>query len=308
MTAKCNLIIDSCSDLPFDLVDREGVQLVYFPYIVDSQERSDDFFQSTTAHDFYQSMRDGATPSTAQLSMQTLEQAFADALTTGVPTVYLSFSSGLSGSFDAASLVLDRIKAGQPDAPLYVVDTLLGSTPEGLLVAEALRQRDRGLSAEELVAWVSEARYFVHTIFMVEDLESLHRGGRIPASVALVGEKLNLKPLLSFDTNGFLSLIGVARGRKKGLKQMVEFYVKNHDDAASVRMVAMGNADCADDTGRLKELLSKNDESLPVLESSIGPTIGAHVGPGMVSLCFWGTDRRGGLSVPDRIANKVKSS
>ena len=126
-----------------------------------------------------------------------------------MPTVYLSFSSGLSGSFDAAVLVHGQIMAEHPDAELYLVDTHLASVAEGLLVHEALRQRDKGLTARERA---EEARYFVDAEFMVEDLEALRRGGRIPGSVAYAGSKLDVKPMLTIAPDGKLSLAGVARG------------------------------------------------------------------------------------------------
>ena len=118
----------------------------------------------------------------------------------------------------------DQLLAEHPEAELYLVDTLQASVAEGLLVYEAIQQRDKGLTARELAEWASEARFFVDAEFMVEDLESLRRGGRIPGSVAYAGSKLDVKPLLTIATDGKLSLSGVARGRKKGIKQLVEYY------------------------------------------------------------------------------------
>ena len=161
--------------------------------------------------------------------------------------------------------------AEHPDAELYLVDTHLASVAEGLLVHEALRQRDKGLTARELAQWAEEARYFVDAEFMVEDLEALRRGGRIPGSVAYAGSKLDVKPMLTIAPDGKLSLAGVARGRKKGIKQLAEV-----------------------------------DDSILFLESSIGPVIGSHVGPGMIAVVFWGGDKREDMSVADRIARKVK--
>ena len=221
-------------------------------------------------------------------------------------TVYLCFSSGLSSNYSTAAALLAQVKEEFPDAPLYLVDLMIGSTPEGLLVLEALRQRDSGLSAEELVEWAEQARYFVQTAFMVDDLDALHRGGRIPASVAAAGSALNVKPLLTFDTSGHLALTGAARGRKKGLKQMADFFAKEHDTQGGSPVVLIGNADCPKDAEALRDLLAKQDESITVVQHNIGATIGSHVGPGMVSISFWGGDRRENMSVADRIAAKIK--
>ena len=293
MSAQCNLIIDSCCDLPLELVQQEGVQLIDFNYIIDDETFKDDFYQSVTPKEFYDNIRNGATPSTSQVAPAETEAAFRNAVESGVPTVYLCFSSGLSSNYSTAYAIWSQLKAEHPEAPIYIVDLLIGSTPEGLLVLEALRQRESGLTAEEMVAWAEEARYFVQTLFMVDDLDALHRGGRIPASVAFAGSKLDLKPLLNFDTNGKLSLAGASHGRKKGLKQLASFYGKAH-------------AETEKDADRVCELLAKQDESITVIKHDIGATIGSHVGAGMVSISFWGEDRREALSVADKIARKVR--
>lgn len=92
---------------------------------------------------------------------------------------------------------------------------------------------------------------------MVDDLEALRRGGRIPASVAVAGAALDVKPLLVIAEDGTLSLVGVARGRKKGIKQLAEYYKKNVDDAGQAHVAIVGHADCPKDAARLKEALEK---------------------------------------------------
>lgn len=306
MKAACNLILDSCCDLPFEVVDREGVELVKFPYIVDNVEHLDDLGQTLTAHEFYEAMRHGATPSTAQVPMAVYQEVFTRALESGIPTVYLSFSSGLSGSFDTAVMVAENLKQEYPDNELYLVDTKLASVAEALLVYEALCQREAGLTARELANWAEEARYFIDEAFMVDDLESLRRGGRIPASVAYAGAKLDVKPLLTITIDGTLSLMGVARGRKKGIRQLAEYYAHHVAQSGQSNCVVIGNADCPKDAQKLKELLEKQDPNLLFLEASIGPVIGSHVGPEMLAVVFWGNDQRETLSVADRIARKVR--
>lgn len=308
MQPQCNLIIDSCCDLPFEVVNRPGVELLEFTYIDSEGAHPDDLYQSTTAHEFFQRMRDGEEPSTSQLSIPVLQDAFQRAIDSGIPTVFLCFSSALSGSYDVAVMVRDQLVEENPGAELYVVDTKLASVAEAPLVYEAIRQRDKGLTAKEMVAWAEEARYFVDALFMVEDLEALRRGGRIPATIAYAGGKLDVKPLLTIDAEGKLTLTGVARGRKKGLKQLADYYLKRRDVNEPSSQVIIGDADCPKDVERLRELIRKGHEGALFLESSIGPVIGSHVGPGMIAVVFWGSDKREGLSVADRIARRVKGA
>lgn len=303
---QCNLIIDSCCDLPAHLVNREGVTLLRFPFIVNGVVHGDDMFATTSAHDFYEAMRNGAEPSTSQLPMPLLTEVFEKAVASGVPSVYLSFTSGLSGSYDTAMIVRDQVLANHPEAELYVVDTLLPSIAEGVLVYEALRQFDKGMTARELALWAEEAHYFVNEQFMVDDLKALQRGGRIPASVAMAGSALDVKPLLSVDVEGRLTMSGVARGRKKGVKQLADFYEKHRANDGLQPYAFLGHADCPKDLERLKDALLKVEPNLVFVECNIGPVIGSHVGPGMVAVSFWGGDKRENISVADRIARKVK--
>lgn len=290
------------------IVEREGITLMKFPYILDGETVEDDMFSTSPAHDYYEAMRNGAQPSTAQLPMPVLTEAFEAAAASGVPTVYLSFTSGLSGSYDTALIIRDQVLAEHPDAELYVVDTHLPSIAEGLLVVGAIDQREKGMTASELVQWAEEARFFVNEEFMVEDLDCLRRGGRISSSVAVAGAALDVKPLLAVDVDGKLTLTGVARGRKKGIKQLAEFFAKRVAPSASVRTVIIGHSDCEKDLRRLKDAILAVDETLMIIEANIGPVIGSHVGPGMVAVAFWGGDKRDDLSVADRIARKVKGA
>ena len=76
MQPQCSLIIDSCCDLPAEIVDRDGVYLLEFPYVMNDGEHSDDLYRSTTAHDFFDAMKHGEQPTTAQLSGPAVRAAF----------------------------------------------------------------------------------------------------------------------------------------------------------------------------------------------------------------------------------------
>lgn len=308
MSVQCNLIIDSCCDLPPQLIHDEGITLLKFPYLLNGAECFDDLFLTGSAHSFYEQMREGAMPSTAQIPYLAIKEAWRKAAQSGVPTVYLSFSSALSGTYNTVQTLLEETKAEFPDAELYLVDTALASIAEGFLVNEAFRQRNLGLSACELANWANEAKYYVHCVFMVDDLEALRRGGRIPAAVASIGAKLDVKALLGFDLDGSLALSGVSRGRKKGMKAMVEVLEKSANENESVQTIVAGHADCPKDFEKLCDMARKAKKELNIIECNIGPVIGSHVGPNMLAFAFWDEDRRSDLTLADRIAKKVKST
>ena len=299
MSVKCNIMCDSTCDFTAEQAKERGVTILPFHYVEAGKPDGglcgdDDLFQSRSAHEFYDAIRHGATPMTSQPSQLEYDEAFQAAYESGVPTVLFCISSGISGGYNGAVASLDRLKDAHPgeDIRIYVVDTLIASTALTLLLNEACNKRDAGMSAEDIVAWAEEARFRVHILFMVENLDALHRGGRVPKGVAVVGDALGVKPLLHFNVDGTLGVCGAARGRKKGLRKLVEHYKKTSELGDEANVVAVGDADVAQDGFNVAAELHAYDETLEVLRPTIGPTIGAHVGPGMVSVVFWGKDRR----------------
>jgi DegV family protein with EDD domain len=301
---KCNIIIDSCCDLPADLVESFEVETMPFTFIMDDGEHLDDLWASMTPHEFYERMRKGERSFTAQIPYGTVQATLKRAATSGVPTVFICFSSGLSGTFENIVSVWDEMKADYPDAELYIVDSKLACGAEGMLVMEAVRQCDRGLSAAELAAWVEEARYYVHAYFTLASLEPLQRGGRIPDMAAVAGAKLDIRPILTFDLDGHLTFFGAARGRKKSIKQLLQIFHERFQDN-SLRMVMVVAADSDKEREALAEQFLKLPEKLSVWQTSVGPVIGSHTGPDMIAIGFWGPDRRESMSLTDRIAKAV---
>ena len=299
MEPKCVLITDTGCDLPMSYLKKHHVLLAHFSYTEQGKpdggfHGTDDLFESISAHEFYDAIRNGATPMTSQPSQAEFEELFGSVLDSGLPGVYLAFSSGISGCFEGAMTALERMKEERgADIPLHVVDLRLASSPMAMLVEEAVSRVERGYTAQELVEWANQYRYFAQTIFMVDNLEALHRGGRIPKGVATVGDKLNVKPLISFDHEGRLTIIGVARGRKKAIRKLADYYAKHHDNYLCPPVVSIGNADCdPKDVERLKSLIVKENGPVRFLETNIGPVCGCHVGAGMMSCCFWGRTPR----------------
>ena len=301
---RCNVIIDSCCDLPSELVDSFEIEVMQFAYFMDDGEHLDDLGVSIPPREFYERMRKGEEPKTAQVPYARIVDTFERAAQSGVPTVFLMFSSGLSGTYETAIQVMGETHKKYPDAELYVVDTLLASAAEGLFVIEAIRQLDRGLSARELVAWAEEARYYVHGYFTLANLETLRRGGRIPNMAAIAGAKLDIKPILTIDLTGRLSFHSVTRGRKKAIKQLLQIY-NDHASKAGGETVLVASADAEKEQLHLREQVLRMAKAKVVWSSNIGPVIGSHVGPDMLAIVFWGPDRRQEISITDRIANAV---
>lgn len=302
---SCILMADSCCDLSREYLEQRQIEVVHFSYVESDKPDGglhgvDDLFQSLSAHEFYERMRQGACPMTSQPSQLEFEKVFKSFAESGDELVYLSVSSGISGCYEGARMALERTKEEfGKDLPIYILNTKLASTPLALLVSTAAEKRDEGLSASELYDWAREARNFVYVGCLVDDLGALHRGGRLPASVAVAGSMLDVKPLITINTEGKLVLNGVARGRKRAMKKMVDQLIKAYKPGAFSPKIALGNADCPQEFEDFIELVlsegKKNGYEFTrddCITTTIGPTIGSHVGANMLSIAYFGQDRR----------------
>ena len=303
---KVNIIVDSCGDFDPLVAHALDITIIGFPYVVDGQEHIDDLWESMSAHDFYEAMRKGADVSTSAVTPGRYLEFFEEAAKKGVPTVYLGFTAGLSSSIHSAEEAAQLLKQDYPDFELHIVDNKCPSAAAELLAIEAVHQADLGATAAELVAWAKEARYYIQGYFTLENFDALAKGGRIPPQAAAIGGKLDIKPELSYDTAGALSLKRMCRGRKKALRAIIDDF-KDQFTGEYNLPVAIVSTDAEKDADFLEGLLRREPgcEDLAVVRSSVSPVIGSHVGPGMVALIFWGKDRREKTSLADRIARKV---
>lgn len=305
---RYRIVVDTCADLTPEIAATLDVDILGFPYMLDGVEHTDDIWTSITPAQFYDKIRSGVHASTSAISLGRYLEFFIQCAEEGTPTVYLCFTSALSASYDFACQAADQVRAEHPDFELYVVDNALPCACGELLALEAVRQRSAGLTAAQLVEWANQAKTCVHGYFTLDSLDSLAAGGRIPPAAAQLSSKLDIKPSLSFDLAGSLTLTGVNRGRKKALKSLIKAFRENyvHDPTLPITIVT---ADAEKDGDWVEAAVRKEDgcSDVTIIRGAVGPTIGAHVGPGMVALIFWGRDRAEKVSLTDRIAKKVRS-
>lgn len=306
---RCRIVIDTCADLTPEVAATLDVDILGFPYILDGEEFTDDIWTSITPKEFYDKLRAGSKASTSAVSLGRYLEFFTQCAEEGTPTVYLCFTSALSSSYNSALNAAEQVRAAHPDFELYVVDNALPCACGELLALEAVRQRAAGLTASQLAAWADEAKTYIHGYFTLESLDALAAGGRIPPAAAQLSSKLDIKPELSFDLSGSLSLLGVNRGRKKALKSLVKSFRDNYV-ADPTMPIAIVSSDAEKDADWLEAAIRKEDGcgDATIIRGSVGPTIGAHVGPGMVAVIFWGTDRSEKISLSDRIAKRVRTA
>ena len=306
-----HIIVDSTGDYAPEVVRALGVEVIPFTYITPEGEFADDLWHAQSAHDFYERMRKHPEThfTTCAVTPGRYIEYFERAAKKGIPTLYIGLTAGLSSSIYNAEQAAEYVREKYPDFELYIIDACCDSAASELLTMEVVNQAVMGLSARELYEWACDARYFIHGYFTLESFDALAAGGRIPAAAANIGGKLDIKPELSYDTRGALTLRGMCRGRKKALKAILQDFRDNYCHDTSLPL-AIVSTDAEKDASWLEKEVRKEKgcEDVTIVRSQVSPILGSHVGPGMVALVFWGTDRREKLSLTDRIARKVRKS
>lgn len=288
----------SCSstvDLTPQQMKERNIRYVCFHFILDGQDHKDDMGQSIAPEELYSRMVAGAEAKTSQVALGEYTEYFEQLLQEGKDILHVEFSSGLSGSYNSARLVVEDLKEKYPDRKIYLVDSLAASSGYGLIMETLADMRDAGKSVEELYQWTEENRLRMHHWFFSTDLTFYIRGGRISKTAGAVGTLLGICPLLNMDNLGRLQPREKIRTKKKVIRRIVEMMEAHAQDGTEYSgKCYICQSACLDDAKAVAALV---EEKFPKLQGKveiypIGATIGSHTGPGTVALFFWGDERK----------------
>ncbi len=284
------IVTDSTADLPEEYLKEHGIGTMCLRYILDGESYGTD--KKMDVQEFYGMMRSGKLPTTSQVNPEEAKEFFLKQREENREILCLSFSSGLSGTYNSARIAAEEVMEEYPDTKIIVIDTLAASMGEGLLVHKAVGLRADGRSMQETADWIEEHKLNLVHMFTVGDLNHLYRGGRVSKTVAIVGTLAGIKPILHVDDEGHLIPLRNVRGRKKSLLALVDDmekkmgnYRKDND------IVFISHGDCLEDADIVKNEVRKRFGIDAFLVNYVGPTIGAHSGPGTVALFFLGDAR-----------------
>ena len=284
---------DSTADLPVEYLQEHDVECIPLSYILDGVNYGGE--KELDWKEFYSMMRnDGKMPTTSQVNPEDAKIFFEKYIKTDKEILHLAFSSGLSGTYNNMCIAAEEIMEEHPDCKIVVLDSLCASLGEGLFVHKAIKMRDAGKSLDETADWLkANVQNFVH-VFTVDDLFHLHRGGRVSKAAAVIGTLVAIKPKLHVDSEGHLIVIDKVRGRKKALNALVDYMEEkmgsrlqeNKDD-----YVFISHGDALEDAEYVRDQIKERFGMENFLINHIGPTIGAHSGPGTIALFFMGESR-----------------
>lgn len=283
------IVTDSCCNLLEDMIDDFGIHVLPLTFMVDGE---DEVYQSylkgerTDLKQFYTMMREGKVFKTSLPNLAESEALFRELLGSGRDVLYIAFSSGLSGTYQALSLMAAQLQEEFPERKIHVVDSLAASGGQGLLVWYAVQHARAGESIDQVRDWLEENKLHLAHWFTVDDLMFLFRGGRVSKTAAWAGTLLNIKPVLHVDDEGHLIPMEKVRGRKKSLNALIDHMEKSANKPISDQMVFITHGDCIEDAeyvaAKIKERFGVKD----VVINYVDPVIGAHSGPGTMALFF----------------------
>ncbi|MEF7654791.1 DegV family protein [Bacillus thuringiensis] len=277
------IITDSAADLPVELLQAYDIDLI--PLRV-YDEAETEYLDGVTLESvtLLQKMREGAVYRTSLPSLETFQEKFVSYAKEGNPCIYLAFSSELSGTYQSSVVIKEEVKETYTNLDLEIIDTKCASLGQGLVVLEAAKMAKDGASKEDILKRVDFLMNHMEHIFTVADLQYLVRGGRLSKVAGFIGGLLNIKPILNVEEGKLVPLEKV-RGKKKVLSRIVDIMEERGKELKG-QTIGMTHGDDLETAEALKALITERFGCEVFIVNTIGAAIGAHTGPGVITLFF----------------------
>lgn len=283
------LFTDTSANLPVEIIDEYGIEVVPFSYTIDGVEYIPE--REFDGKAFYAAMRAGSAVKTSMVNTGTFIERFKVALDAGKDVLYIGMSGGISGTANAALMAKQELDEEYPDRKIVVIDTLAASLGEGLFVIKAAEQLKDGVALDAIEEAIRAQVPSMCQSFTVDDLKYLKNTGRVSGAAAIIGNVLSIHPILIGDYEGKIVVKAKVRGMKRTLDALAERYA----ELALSKTETIGIAHADNEEGKAYLVQRLRDKGLTgkCLSVCYEPVTGSHVGPGTVALFFFGTDRMG---------------
>ena len=279
---------DISADIPAGYAKENDIRFISMRYSLGDEDRvCEEIETEEVLKRFYNGQRNGDMTRTSQISPQVYMDVFTPVLREGKDILYLALSSGLSSTYQSSCLAAGQLKEQFPEREIVCVDSLAATGGMGLLLEAAVQNRKCGIAPAENGMWLEDNRLKVCHWFMVEDLMYLKRGGRVSAATAVVGSALNIRPVLKIEEDGTLKNFAKARGTKRALNSLVDYYEAAGDKKPGERIYIL-HADSQENAEYLEEKVKQINPQCSVTKMMLSPIIGAHTGPGMCAVVHFG--------------------
>ncbi len=282
----------STCDLPRTWLDEHGIPFISYQFTVNEELREDDCREESRIA-IYKGMRSGDLLKTSMINEYSYYEFFKAQLETGKDLIFLDMSEKMSVSYRNAARAAETVRGEFPDRRFYVMDTRCISGGLGFLVKKMVSLMESGADYDSVIAWGEENKLKIAHRFTVDDLNYLKRGGRVSNASALVGSLLSIKPVLYVPDAGTLDVAKKARGRKAALAAIRDAVLSDLSklDVTGHEMMIL-NADCLADAEFIRDAVREaHPEFGEISISSLGVVIGAHCGPGLLTVFYLCNER-----------------
>lgn len=279
------IITDSASDLPKDYIKQHSLHVIPTPVVIDDI----DYFDGETiqTEEFYHILDDiKRDVKTYHINPAMFMEAFLPYAKAGDSIIYLCFSTGIAGTYNAANIAKNNLLEDYPDFDLTIIDSKSASAGFGLVVSKLVTMLEKGASKEEII---EAADYFishVRHVFTVQTLAYLIKGGRLTKFKGTLAETLDMKPVLIVNEEGALAVIKTVRGRKKSLRYLID-YAKENIFQPENQTIALCHGEDMESLTFVKNMVQETFHPKGIIISIVGCAIGAHTGRGIVGFCFF---------------------
>ncbi len=276
---KVAIITDSSAYLPPEIVKELGLHVVPLTLHWEGESYRDG--EDIQAEEFYERLAEADTiPTTSQTTVGEFHKLFADLLEKDYAVLAILISSGISGTVESALQAQAEFK----DAPIEVIDSQLVSMALGFMVMRVARAANDGASLAECKALAEEIYPKIGVYFTVDTLKYLNKGGRINTAKRLMGAALNIKPMMEIR-EGKIELVESVISRKKAMRRMLELVEGDIAGKGKV-WISTFHAAAEEDNRTLMAEAVERFKPVETVTTFVSPVVGAHTGPGTLSLAY----------------------
>lgn len=277
------ILVDSTCDLPKEEMQRYDIRSLPLRVKIGDKDYKDKV--EIQVDEVFDAMRKDIIPQTSQPSIEDMINIFSECAKEGEDVIYLCFSSKLSGTYQTVHILLEEMSQKYPDNKFTIVDTKAGSIAIGLMAVQGAQMIERGHSYEEVVKHMKFMADHVEHIFTLADLYWLVKGGRISKTMGLVGNLLNVKPIIEVN-DGEMQVIHKVRGQKKTLTQLVDIVQERMMDYKD-QTIGIAYAADKEFADTIEEMIRERLGNVNIITTPIGSVLGSHLGLSGVGVCFF---------------------
>ena len=287
------ILTDSGSNLNEELLEKYNIDMISFNNLIDDKIvpcfNKDEGYK-THGKEFYDMIREGKFIKTSLISPQTYYDFFKKHLELGEDVLYISISSGISGTYNSACNARDMLQDEYPNQKIMILDSMCASFGQGMSVINASKYRAELKTIEETYDLVAAQRLNIHGEFVVGDLMYLKRTGRISLLTYSIGKLLDIKPILAASKKNMIESFMKVRGRKKALLTLVKIIQDNIINPEE-QTIYIAHCDCLDEAKKLGEQIKAAVKCKDVYIEYYDFCTGAHVGPDTIAVFYEGKER-----------------